>query len=69
MARIPVSSSWIAWLDYDDEKNALDVGLDNGKDYTYLQVPAKVYQAFLDAPSKGRFFITQIKNRFAESKD
>ena len=36
----------------------------SGGPYSYYGVPEQVYQAFLVAPSKGRFFNDHIKDRY-----
>ena len=69
MPAIPVTSSWIASVEYDEDKKTLDVNLDSGESYTYQGVPAKVAQAFVDAPSKGAFFVKNIKFVYAEKRD
>jgi hypothetical protein len=35
-----------------------------GDVYRYFEFPAAEYQAFLDAESRGRFFLAHIRNRF-----
>jgi hypothetical protein len=36
----------------------------DGKIYRYFECPVSVYQEFLTAESKGRYFSQQIRNRF-----
>ena len=38
--------------------------LENGRKYLIQQVPKFLYQQWLRAPSKGKFFHWMIKNRF-----
>ncbi len=55
-----VDSSFVARVAYDNEGHNLYVDLDHGS-YIYNGVPEAVYERFLEASSKGRFFNTKIK--------
>ena len=61
----PITSSVIARVRYDTASGTLDVAFLSGKMYRYRDVPAPVYDAFMTAESKGRFFNTQIRDRFS----
>jgi hypothetical protein len=65
---LPVVSSMIAGVEYDDETRELDILFSSGKTYRYFDVPADVYAMLLDAESKGQFFNEEIKGayRYAE---
>jgi len=43
----------------------LQVDFSNRKRYRYQDVPSQVFDAFLAAPSKGRFLNSVIKSEFA----
>lgn len=58
----PVSSSEIAALGYDPSKGLLRALFVEGGLYEYEQVPAKLYEQLLQAPSIGRFFNEHIRN-------
>ena len=64
MRRQPVDSSAISSLGYDARKSVLEVEFRSGAVYDYLEVPPKVWKAFLKAPSKGRFFSRRIRGQF-----
>lgn len=52
-----VSSSCVSAIDWDEDSGELRVTLsDGGNTYVYPNIPQRVYEAFLAAPSKGRFF-------------
>jgi KTSC domain len=53
---IGVLSSTIAAIAYDERGAVLGVRFLNGREYQYLGVPRYVYQGFVGAPSKGRYF-------------
>jgi lysyl-tRNA synthetase class 2 len=59
-----VDSSAISAIDYDDEKAKLLVRFVSGEEYVYVGVPGEVHRSFLDAESKGRFFQTEIRDRY-----
>lgn len=61
--RVPVSSSFIAAIGW--ANGTLQVELLNGRVYEYYRVPYSTYSAFLSAPSKGRYFNTFIRGRYA----
>lgn len=57
---IPVSSSWIAGIDYLADAT-LWVHLRNGHSYWYPNQPPELVHAFLAAGSKGEFFNEHVK--------
>lgn len=61
MDRIPVSSSNIASIGYDQKTQTLEVEFLKGSLYQYFDVPQIVYEEFIGADSKGKFLATQIK--------
>ena len=58
----PVSSSNVAEYGYDFEESVLYVKFLNGYIYWYSEVPPEVWDAFLYAPSKGKFVHYDLKN-------
>ena len=61
---IPVTSSNLAAVGYDDSDASLYVQFKNGTTYQYLRVPHAIYDALMRAGSKGTFFNDEIKERF-----
>jgi lysyl-tRNA synthetase class 2 len=60
-----VSSTNVAEIGYDDRTRTLAVRFHNGwRVYLYYAVPPSVHEAFLNAPSKGRFFRYYIKHQY-----
>ena len=59
-----VESSNIDAIAYDEDNQELRVRFKSGTEYVYTDVPAKVYQGFLDADSKGRYLNTVIKGKY-----
>ncbi|CAN7482590.1 KTSC domain-containing protein [Phenylobacterium sp. LjRoot225] len=59
-----VESTAVHAIDYDPRRQTLWVTFVSGERYLYLDVPAEVHQAFLEAESKGRFFQAQIRGRY-----
>lgn len=64
----PVSSSNIAAIAYDDAGRILGVQFTNGGEYWYHGVPRPVYQSFVGAESKGRYFGEFVRNAYACAK-
>lgn len=57
-----VLSEAILRLHYEAGRRELDVVFTSGRVYRYFAVPADVYQVFLAAESKGRFFNAEIRD-------
>ncbi|HTK33723.1 MAG TPA: KTSC domain-containing protein [Caulobacteraceae bacterium] len=57
-------STAIRSLSYDDQTATLFVTFVDGDLYAYFETPASVYRAFRAARSKGRFFASEIRNRY-----
>ena len=60
-----VDSSSIAAIGYNAAERALWVQFVSGRIYRYDDVPKAVYEAFLRAESKGRYFNGAIRDRYA----
>ena len=61
---VPVESSNIAGVGYDNNTQTLYVAFKNGSRYFYQPVPEPVYTGLLNAPSKGRYLNAQIIGRY-----
>ncbi len=64
MDRILITSSNIKSVGYDKDSQILEIEFNNGNTYQYIDVSSYVYQSFLDAESKGKFFHKNIKNKY-----
>ena len=64
MDRQLVYSSTIKSVGYDPETRTLEVEFNEGAIYRYFEVPDSVHDEFIKAPSLGRFFGKQIRDRF-----
>lgn len=62
MIMTPVKSSDIASIGY--EGSILYVRFNSGGMYAYPNVPESLYRALMEAPSHGKFFAANIKNRY-----
>jgi hypothetical protein len=58
---IPVESSSIELVGYDEEAQELYVRFVGGQTYVYSPVPRSAFEALLEAPSKGRYVNWEIK--------
>ncbi len=52
-------------IEYDKGSHELDVTFTSGKTYTYYDVPQEAYVDFLDADSKGRYFLDNIDHQYS----
>jgi hypothetical protein len=62
--RVPVQSRAIASVGYDRATNVLELELTEGEVYRYFAVPRRVHDELLAADSIGRYFLSQIRNRY-----
>ncbi len=60
-----VESTTLATIAYDEALELLQLEFRSQAIYQYFGVPVAVYSAFLDAPSKGRYFNQIIRGRFS----
>ena len=63
--QIPVESTSLAVVGYDDERANLEVQFLSGARYRYAGVPADVFRRLVDAASKGRFFNEHVRPCYA----
>jgi hypothetical protein len=59
-----VESTTLATVGYDENLKLLQLEFCSRAVYLYFGVPASVYEALLDAPSKGRYFNGTIRGRY-----
>lgn len=64
MDRLPVSSSTIASVGYDETIQVLEVEFIKTGIYQYMNVPLPTYEALMAAPSLGVFLNANIKGQF-----
>ncbi|WP_349264015.1 KTSC domain-containing protein [Longimicrobium sp.] len=64
MNYVAVTSSNIAAIGYDEHRGVLGVRFRAGREYWYSGVSRSVYQSFLGAGSKGRYFETFVKRLY-----
>jgi lysyl-tRNA synthetase class 2 len=61
-------SSAIRGIRYDPERQRLVVRFIDGDEYAYVGVPGEVHRSFAEADSKGRFFASEIRDRYPYNK-
>ena len=64
MERVPLSSSNLQSVGYDSETGILEIEFKTGSIYQYSGVPTDEYLSMMNAPSQGRYFNANIKNRY-----
>ena len=63
-----VSSSTIVSIGYDPKTETLEIEFGSGRVYQYYDVPANLHDEIMQAPSKGQYFNTYIKDRYSFSR-
>ena len=65
MTWLPLTSKMLASVAYNDQKQILHLRFrKTGDVYRYFEFSPADYQALLEAESKGRFFLAQIRDHF-----
>lgn len=64
MYRIPVTSSNVVSVGYDQNSLTLEVEFKGGSVYHYFDVPEAIYQELMQASSIGKFMHANIKNNY-----
>jgi hypothetical protein len=57
-------SSSIARFCYEERKHVLVVEFKHGAAYNYYDVPQRVFEQMIAAPSKGRFFLKNVREEY-----
>lgn len=68
MRMFKCESTLIANYGYDPEKHQLDIEFNRGGIYRYSEVPTQVFEGFLRAESKGKYFLANIRDAFKWEK-
>lgn len=68
MNRQSVDSSQIASVGYDQDTEELEIEFHNGSLYVYKNVPFNEFQSLMDAESVGKYFSSNIKNKYQWSR-
>jgi hypothetical protein len=63
-----LDSAAIRAIRYDEERQRLLVRFIDGDEYVYVGVPGEVHRSFVDADSKGGFFVAEISGRYPYNK-
>lgn len=68
MEREYVQSSMITSFGYDPSTSILEIEFTSGVVFQYFDVPENVYHEMRNAGSVGKFFNSDIKGRYSESR-
>jgi len=63
-AVVPVNSTLLTGVGYDDSRFILELHFHDGSIYCYFDVPQAIHEDLLAAGSKGAYFNRQIRGRF-----
>jgi KTSC domain-containing protein len=61
---VQVESEAIDEISYEPARSTMFVRFAHGGWYSYFSVPKKIHDAFVAAPSHGRFFHDHIRDRY-----
>ena len=61
---IPVVSSNLSRIRYDENSNTLEIEFQGGRVYQYFDVPVQVFEGLRNAESYGQYFNAYIKGYF-----
>jgi hypothetical protein len=64
MTWLPLESKMFTSVAYDPEKHILDLRFHSGDVYRYFEFLNYGFRQFLSAESKGRYFVSNIRNSF-----
>lgn len=64
MEMIRVRSTAIRAIGYDSDTMRMKITFIEGHTYDFCRVPERIFQGFLNAGSKGRYYDTYIKGRY-----
>ena len=64
MRRVPVTSSNIAAVGYDEASRTLEILFTNGRVYQYFDVPTQAHRALMNAGSYGQYLNQHIKGKY-----
>ncbi len=61
---IPVVSSNLSRIRYNEDSNTLEIEFQGGRVYQYFDVPVQVFEGLKTADSYGQYFNTYIKGYY-----
>ena len=64
MKRVPVKSSNLAAVGYDERNKTLEIEFNSGGIYQYFEVEKTIFDGLMNAESHGRFFNQNIKGQY-----
>ncbi len=64
MQMIPVRSSAISAIGYDESAMRMQIRFTQGHTYTFCRVPQQIFDGLLTAGSKGAYYDRHIRDRY-----
>lgn len=64
MKRVPVTSTNVSEIGYDEERRILEIVFSSGGIYQYFEVPPQVYQELMNSGSIGQYLNSAIKGAY-----
>lgn len=66
MKRLPVNSSNILSIGYEESSQMLEIEFNTKRVYRYSNVPPHVYAALMKSKSHGKYFLTYIQGVYSD---
>jgi KTSC domain len=66
---VPVASSHIKAVGYDEATSSMAVEFHNGSTYRYEKVPAEIHVGLITAESPGRYFAANVRGKFGHKPE
>lgn len=64
MEMISVRSSAISAIGYDPSSQRMKIKFKQGRTYDFCRVPQDIFDGFISASSKGRYYESRIRGRY-----
>lgn len=68
MKRVPVNSTNILSIGYEEEAQMLEIEFNTKRIYRFSNVPPHVYASLMRSSSHGKYFLTHINNNFSQTE-
>jgi hypothetical protein len=65
MNRVPVSSSNLSSVGYNESKQVLEIEFNGGRVYQYFDVPKRIHKELINAASHGKYFHRNIEDNYS----
>ena len=61
-------STALAFAEYDEDTATLTIRFRSGATHCFYMVPRRVFEGLIEAPSAGRYFTAEIRERYRQTR-